>query len=123
MTLGTKHTTTIELLDRQQTAVLLFAKLGGRYGWHQWLNHWGLAVHEGLKGSELTLLPYASEHRKPRYRRADIDSFIEAVQALDSGLHPEKFAPTIFEIDVGALNPSVPWKFRRVQRCARTTTK
>lgn len=113
--------TTIELLDRQQTAVLLFAKLGGRYKWHQLLCHWALDSHEGLKGSGLTLPPYAHERRKPRYRQTDIDKFVEEVRALDGDLHPEKFAPALFEIDARALNPSVPWKFRRVQRCARKT--
>jgi len=116
------HTTpavTIELLDRQQTAVLLFAKLGSKYKWHQLLCHWALDKHEGLKGSNLTLPPYAHERRKPRYLRADIDKFVESAQALDGDLRPEKFAPTAFEIDARALNPAVPWKSRRVQRCTR----
>lgn len=119
MTPATRHLVTIDLLDRQQTAVLLFAKLGGRYKWHQLLCHWALDSHEGLKGSGLTLPPYAQERRKPRYLRAEIDKFIEGAQALGGELHPEKFAPALFEIDARALNPSVPWKLRRVQRCTR----
>lgn len=113
-------TTTIELLDRQQAAVLLFAKLGGKYKWHQLLCHWALDEHEGLKGAHgPALQPFASEGRKPRYRQSDIAEFVAAARALDGGLHPEKFAPAEFEIDARALNPSVPWKMRRVQRCTR----
>ena len=53
----------------------LFAKLGGKFKWHQWLCHWALDDHEGLKGTGLALQPFANEKNKPRYRRADIDKF------------------------------------------------
>lgn len=123
--ISTEHITTIDLLDRQETSVLLFAKLGGKFKWHQWLCHWALDVHEGLKGTGLALTPYASEGREPRYRRVDIDSFVTEARVLDSDLHPEKLTPTAFEIDARAMNPSLPWKARRAQRCTRkpaTTT-
>lgn len=123
--ISTEHITTIDLLDRQETAVLLFAKLGGKFKWHQWLCHWALDDHEGLKGTGLALHPFANEKNKPRYRRADIDKFVADARALDSELHPEKLASTPFEIDARLLSPSVPWKMRRAQRCTRkpaTTT-
>lgn len=120
--ISAEHLMTIDLLDRQETAVLLFAKLGGKFKWHQWLCHWSLNTHEGLKGTGLALQPFANERNKPRYRRADIDSFVADARALDSDLHPEKLAPAVFEIDTRALNPSLPWKLRRVQRCTRKAT-
>ena len=122
MTLIAKHVTTIQLYDRQQTAVMLFAKLGDLYKWHQLLCHWALADHEGLQGSGLALQPFAHERKKPRYHPAAVTKFVEDALALDGSLGSTKFAPATFEVDALALNPSVPWKMRRVQRCTRTTT-
>lgn len=114
-----KHVTTIQLYDRQQTAVMLFAKLGDKYKWHQLLCHWALEVHEGLQGSNLALQPFAHERKKPRYHPEAVAKFIEDALARDGSLGSTKFASATFEIDVRALNPLVPWKLRRVQRCTK----
>ena len=119
----TKPMATIELLDRQQTAVLLFAKLGGRYKWHQLLCRWALDDFEGLKGGSGPILqPFAQERKKPRYSPVDVAKFIEDAREHDGELCPEKFAPTAFEIDCRWLDPAVSWKLRRVQRCTLKTT-
>lgn len=109
------------LHDRQETALILFAKLGTKYRWLHMLADWARGRSNGLKGCGPALLPFGQEKKKPRYHPDEIARFVEAALKFDPDLGPSKFAPAVYEIDEALLHPLVPWTSRNVHRPTSTT--
>lgn len=101
--------------DATKTASILTARLGGKVAWPFFLADSRRAdpdrVAPDLYGHQL--FPYGKAGNQPVYRLVDIEAFIAAVQAADPGMRPAPLTVYVYDD-----SPGIPWRMRRMRRCA-----
>jgi hypothetical protein len=105
----------IKTLDKQETAFLLFKKLGPLRVWHDFLA-------DCLRGKQdiygLILIPCCmqkgSHNFAPRYSLRDIAKFIEAVLAVVPEAGPRYIEPVTLEID-----PARNWRKHKFDKLGK----
>lgn len=106
--------------DRQETALLLFAKLGGSVAWHHQLMQWA-KDGTGLHVVGPTLRPICAVQSRPVYDRVDIDRFVEEAREFDPTLAPAgSVRPVTYTINSDLLHPLIPYRARRARVTRRT---
>jgi hypothetical protein len=117
--------TTVEIHDRQTTALILFTRLGNRYQWGTWLNRWASdsGRNECLRRAYgIQLLPFITDKHRTYYAVTEIEKFVEAALKADSDLGPmSSIKPSTAELDCRWLDTRIPWRARKIYRYTSAT--